>query len=393
MNTLIPEPSRAAAIPPLKRLILIVDDLPDNLQVLAGHLMDAGYEILAANSGARALALVRNRKPDLILLDIMMPGMDGFEVCEALKADPESQQIPVIFITARTETEDIVRGLEKGAVDYVTKPFKPAELLARVRTHLELKSTRDMCVTYNQQLHRITQHTQRLNEDKNRFLSIVSHDIRGAFGNVVSVSRMLTEPSSELEGNEATRLLNDIGIEAEHMIALAQNLLNIDAIERQQIDLRRERVEVDGLQEFSLQSHQMAIRSKNLDLRVNPTDLLVAGDLTACRQIINNLLSNAVKYSPEGSVIWIEASSDRDNQVRITVRDHGPGLSAEDQKKLFIPFTRLNSKTGPTEHSVGLGLSIVKLMTQAMGGSVTCQSEAGKGASFSVALPAWPPSA
>ncbi len=389
MNPAIAESNFPTTLPPIKRLILIVDDLPDNLQVLAGHLTDAGYEILAANSGPRALALVANRKPDLILLDIMMPGMDGFEVCRALKADPESEHIPVIFITARTETEDIVEGLEKGAVDYVTKPFKPAELLARVRTHIELKSARDMCLTYNKQLHRITRHMRRLNEDKNRFLSIVSHDIRGAFGNVVSVSRLLTEESPDLGETDAERLLTDIGIEAEHMIALAQNLLNIDDIERQQITLRRECVEMNALQEFAIQSHQMAIRSKNLEVIARETDLNIAGDLTACRQILNNLLSNAIKYSPDNSTIWIEASRERDDRARITVRDRGPGLSAEDQKKLFIPFTRLNSKAGPYEHSVGLGLSIVKLMTLAMGGTVACQSEIGKGAAFSVTIPLW----
>lgn len=371
-----------------KRLILIVDDLPDNLQVLAGHLTDAGYEILAANSGPRALALVRNRIPDLILLDIMMPGMDGFQVCEALKADPDSAEIPVIFITARTETEDIVEGLAKGAVDYVTKPFKPAELLARVRTHIELKSVRDMCHTYNKQLQRITRHMTRMNEDKNRFLGIVSHDIRGAFANVVSVSRLLTEFESTLEENEAGRLLTDIGLEAEHMIALAQNLLNIDAIERQQISLRQEPVETRALLEFALQSHQMAIRSKNLNVQMLTGEFLIKGDLTACRQVLNNLLSNAVKYSPNDSRIWLEASINPENRVILTVRDQGPGISLEDQKKLFTPFTRLNSKIGRYEHSVGLGLSIVKLMTHAMGGTVSCQSFPGQGATFSVTLPA-----
>jgi len=388
-NSVKPEDS-THTLPPLKRLILIVDDLPDNLQVLAGHLTDAGYEILAANSGPRALALVRNRIPDLILLDIMMPGMDGFQVCEALKADPDSAEIPVIFITARTETEDIVEGLEKGAVDYVTKPFKPAELLARVRTHIELKSVRDMCQTYNKQLQRITRHMTRLNEDKNRFLGIVSHDIRGAFANVVSVSRLLTEFEETLEENEAGRLLTDIGLEAEHMIALAQNLLNIDAIERQQISLRQEQVETRALLEFALQSHQMAIRAKNLNVQMRTGDHLIQGDLTACRQILNNLLSNAIKYSSDNSKIWLESTVNTEQQVVVTVRDQGQGISEEDQKKLFTPFTRLNSKIGPYEHSVGLGLSIVKLMTQAMGGTVICQSEAGRGATFSVMLPVWP---
>ncbi len=348
--------------------------------------MEAGFEVIAANNGPRALALVRNRKPDLILLDIMMPDMDGYAVCREFKADPESEAIPVIFITARTETEDIVHGFQVGAVDYVTKPFKVPELLARVRTHIELKASRDLFLTYSEQLKRISAHLRRLNEDKNRFLSIVSHDIRGAFGNVVSVSRLLTDMGGVKE-SEATQLLTDIGIEAEHMISLAQNLLNIDAIERQEVVLKKERVDTRGLLEFSMQAHQMAAQAKRLKFHLECDDAAIAGDLTACRQIVTNLVSNAVKYCPAESEVWLSAKGDGKGYVDIAVRDEGPGLSSEDQKKLFQPFTRLNTKTGIADHSVGLGLSIVKLMTEGMGGTIMCESELGKGATFIVKLP------
>jgi len=369
-----------------KRLIMIVDDLPDNLQVLASYLSEDGYEILAAGSGARALALVRNRKPDLVLLDIMMPEMDGFAVCRALKADTDTSDIPVIFITARTETDDVVQGLRLGAVDYVTKPFKPAELLARVRTHLELKTSRDLLATYNKQLERISTHLRRLNEDKNRFLSIVSHDIRGAFGNVVSVSRILTD-EADIDDHEAGQLLADIGIEAEHMIALAENLLNIDAIERREVQLKREPVEVKGLIDFAIQSHQMAARSKNLEILTRCDSSAIRGDLTACRQVLTNMVSNAVKYSPHDSKIRIEALAEGKGFVRLSVSDEGPGISEEEQKKLFLPFSKLKRKARSKEHSVGLGLSIVKLMTEGMEGSVHCESRLGQGATFFVLLP------
>ncbi len=370
-----------------QRLILIVDDLPENLQVLTGHLKAEGYEVLAANSGPRALALVQNKKPDLILLDIMMPGMDGYEVCRELKKDAHSGDIPVIFITARTETDDVLEGFKLGAVDYVTKPFKSAELIARVRTHLELKSSRDLFAAYNRQLERISRHLRRLNEDKNRFLSIVSHDIRGAFGNVVSVSRMLTD-ETEVNGAEASQLLADIGIEAEHMIALAENLLNIDAIERREIRLASERVESRPLLDFAEQAHQLAARSKNLTFAVSGDHTAIRGDLTACRQIFTNLVSNAVTFSPEGGAVFLEARKASENMVEISVRDEGPGISEEDQKKLFKPFTRLSSKTASLEHSVGLGLSIVKLMAEGMGGTARCESTPGQGATFLVTLPA-----
>jgi signal transduction histidine kinase len=381
-------PPEVSAGPTRKRLILIVDDVPENLQVLAGHLTEAGHEILAASSGPRAIALVRNRKPDLILLDIMMPGMDGLAVCRVLKSESDSADIPIIFITARTDTEDIVHGFELGAVDYITKPFKPAELVARVRTHLELKSARDLLYTYNRQLQRISKHLRRMNEDKNRFLGIVSHDIRGAFGNVVSVSRLLADEMGEPE-DEAGQLLRDIGVEAEHMIALAQNLLNIDALERGSLNLKVERVESRDVMDFALNAHQMAARTKHLDCRISTDSSHIRGDLTACRQIFTNLVSNAVKYSPNGSHIWLQASWQEDGRVRLSVRDEGPGLSAEDQKKLFRPFTRLSSKAMGNEHSVGLGLCIVKLMVDSMGGEILCESRLGEGTTFTVLLPAW----
>ena len=386
MNTYLDESTLADS--KAKRLVLIVDDNADNLQVLAGHLTEAGYEVLAANNGPRALALVVNRKPDLILLDILMPGMDGFAVCRALKGDPETSDIPVIFITAaRTDTNDVVEGFQLGAVDYVTKPFKSLELLARVRTHIDLKLARDLILAYNRRLRKLSDHLQKLNTDKNRFLGIVSHDIRGAFSNVVSVSRMLTD-GDPVEDRERAGFLTDVGIESEHMITLAQNLLNLDAIEREDVHPVSERVDTHPLIEFVLQSHKLSTRAKRIGFVVESDDVPVRGDLTSCRQVLTNLVSNAVKYSPPGTTIRITSRRDG-SVVRISVRDEGPGLSADDQENLFTPYTRLTSKATANEHSVGLGLSIVKLMIEAMGGQVTCESQLGHGAVFSAVLPVW----
>lgn len=373
-------------IEPTQRLILIVDDLPENLQVLAGSLKTEGYEILAANNGPRALALVRNRKPDLILLDIMMPDMDGFAVCQKLKEDPESADIPIIFLTARNETKDLLQGFEMGAVDYVTKPFKTPELLARVRTHLELKHSRDLFATYNRQLEKISAHLRKLNEDKNRFLSIVSHDIRGAFGNVVWISRLLAEERA-IDAKNASELFSDIGIEAEHMISLAENLLNIDAIERREVKLHREPVEAGPLLEFAVQAHQLAAAMKHLKIAIESDDSKILGDLTACRQVLTNLVSNAVKFSPQEGTVELKIKAENDTTVRVSIKDEGPGLTEEDQRKLFQPFTRLSNNAGSHTHSVGLGLSIVKLMAEGMGGTVGSESTPGAGATFYALLP------
>lgn len=389
MNTIPSSPATAdvAATQPFrKRLILIVDDHAENLQVLAGHLKEQGHEVLAANNGPRAIALFRNKKPDLILLDIMMPEMDGFEVCRLIKEDNDSADIPIIFLTARTETEDIVKGFHAGAVDYITKPFKPTELLARVKTHLELKSSRDLISAYNRQLERITSRLRKLNEDKNRFLGIVSHDIRGAFGNVISVARLLTDDVEAPSEAEAAEFLREIGVEAEHMIALAENLLNIDAIERKTVRLRVEDVEVEPLISFAVNTHRMAAKIKEIDFQIDCSQPLIVGDLTGCRQLLSNLISNAVKFSHAGDQVRICAEADGDN-VKLSVSDDGPGISEFDQTQLFQPYTRLGNRGSGSSHSIGLGLSIVKLMVDAMGGSASCQSVLGEGTTFTVRLP------
>lgn len=377
--------SGSAEQPTRKHLVLIVDDVAENLQVLAGYLAEMGCEVMPANNGPRALALVRNRMPDLILLDINMPEMDGLEVCRRLKEDSLTRGVPVIFLTARTDSTDIVHGFEAGAVDYITKPFKAAELKARVRTQLDLKSSRDLLQSMNKELLRLNEHLKKVNEEKNRFLGIVSHDIRGAFANVVSVTNLLTDPDPVDPDTELT-LLRQLGLEAEHMIALAQNLLQIDVIERMDFRLNAEAVDASDVMEFALHAHRMAATAKSIEIRMEAEKLAVRGDRMACRQILANLVSNAVKYSPPGSVVTLRLY-ERDGKAVFAVGDLGPGISEADQVRIFQPYVRLGNQPSGKEHSVGLGLAIVKRMVEHMGGSITIQSAPGQGSTFFVVLP------
>lgn len=369
-----------------KRVILVVDDSPENILVLVGHLREAGYDVISAPNGPRALELVRHRVPDLVLLDIMMPVMDGFKVCEEMKADPIIRDVPVIFVTARAHTDDVVHGLHVGAVDYITKPINSQELLARVRTHVELKVSRDLLLTYNNQLQRITSHLRRLNENKNKLLGIISHDIRGAFSNVVSVANLLTGDEA-VPKDEASELISALGIEAEYMIALAENLLNVDAIERRSIQLKSERVEVAALMDFAIHTHHVAAQAKRLTFDISADNSIIFGDLLACRQILANLLSNAIKYSHPGGKIWLSGNKIEPGRIILSVQDQGPGISIEDQAKLFTPFTRLAQNSVTYEHSIGLGLSIVKFMAEEMHGEAECISSPGEGSLFRVTLP------
>ena len=385
-------PSLASTAGLAKSLILVVDDISKNLQVVGTLLRREGYRIVAATSGAQALERLAAETPDLILLDLMMPEMDGLEVCRRLKAAPLTQPIPVIFLTASNEMEHLVKGFEAGAVDYVTKPFNPPELLARVRTHLELKHARDTIVRYGQEL-------GRLNEEKNEFMGIAAHDLRNPLSAVKGYSEMLVEDAQTLAQGVVPDLLpctkeleataRQIGETAARMAEMVQNLLDVNAIERGEMKLKLAPADLCPVlnQVIETQRPRAAAKQQTIHLESQAAPVMVFIDASVTVQILENLVSNAVKYSPPGKQIFVRLKK-APKGVRVEVQDQGPGLSAEDQQKLFGKFARLSAKPTGGEHSTGLGLSIVKKMVETMNGQVWCESELGKGAAFVVQLPA-----
>ena len=377
-----PPPATTAASD--KSLILVVDDISKNLQVVGTLLRRENYRVVPATSGAQALERVRADPPDLILLDLMMPEMDGLEVCRRLKAEPLTQRIPVIFLTASNEMEHLVQGFEMGAVDYVTKPFNPPELLARVRTHLELKHARERL--------------REMNEEKNEFMGIVAHDLRNPLGAITGYAEMVLEelaslppPSEEkfaCSVREATQCTGRIWDASRRMAGMVQNLLDANRIERGEMKLNRTPTELAALVSSVVETQQPRATAKQQTIHLQnetaPVNVIV--DSNVMVQVLENLVSNAVKYSPPGKNIFVRLKKEA-GAVRCEVQDEGPGLSAEDQKKLFGKFARLSAKPTGGEHSTGLGLSIVKKMVEAMNGKVWCESEPGEGALFVVQLP------
>jgi two-component system, sensor histidine kinase and response regulator len=379
--------------PPLiKSRLLVVDDIAKNLQVVGTVLLNQGYEVMPAASGAAALKCVRTRLPDLILLDLMMPEMDGLEVCRRLKADPLTQPIPVIFLTASNEMEHLVQGFAVGALDYVTKPFNPPELLARVKTHLELKHARDTIVRYGLEL-------SRLNEEKNEFMGIAAHDLRNPLGAITGYAEILIEEMESLQPSvpepgaravrEAGECAGRIRETSRRMAEMVQNLLDANRIERGEMQLNLAPLDLSQAVAAVLETQRSraAAKQQTLHWRNEAGSVSVLADATVLTQVIENLVSNAVKYSPTGKNIYVRLRRSPEG-TRCEVQDEGPGLSAEDQKKLFGKFARLSAKPTGGEHSTGLGLSIVKKMVEAMNGKVWCESELGKGATFIVEFPA-----
>jgi two-component system sensor histidine kinase/response regulator len=356
-----------------KPRILVVDDVMQNLQVVGTMLRNEGYDVMPAASGPQALERMRVRTPDLILLDLMMPEIDGLEVCRRLKADPETQQIPIIFLTASNEMEHLVKGFEVGAVDYVTKPFNGAELLARVRTHLELKLARERL--------------REMNDEKNEFMGIVAHDLRNPLGAIQGYSEMIID-DREMSRAEIDACVSRILETARRMSDMVRNLLDTNRIERGDMKVSLTAVDLGPLAKKLTESYhpRAAAKQQNLCLQQDTGPLVALADPNQIIQVLENLISNAVKYSPHGKEILVRVGR-ADGMVRCEVTDQGPGLSAEDQKKLFGKFARLSAKPTGGEHATGLGLSIVKRMVEAMNGRVWCESEPGHGATFIVALP------
>jgi two-component system, sensor histidine kinase and response regulator len=362
-------------------VILVVDDVPQNIQVVGTMLREAGYSIMPAVSGPAALQRVQKKRPDLILLDLMMPEMDGLEVCRSLRADAGTRQIPIIFLTASNEMEHLVQGLQAGAVDYVTKPFNPPELLARVRTHLELKHSRDVIVRYSQAL-------RALNDEKNEFLGIAAHDLRNPLGAVRGYAELLLEEPG-MSRAEQEQLFLRIQDASARMAEMVQNLLDANRIERGEMKLNLGRIDLVSLLASVIEGQRSRARAKDQAISFGHGEVPVTAlaDSSVAVQVFENLLSNAIKYSPPGKAITVRLRGEA-GSVRCEVQDEGPGLSAEDQKRLFGKFARLSAKPTGGEQATGLGLSIVKRMVEAMNGKVWCESEPGKGAVFCVTLPA-----
>lgn len=357
--------------------ILVIDDQELNIRVVGTVLTMMGFEIVAAISAEQALKRLAARTPDLILLDILMPDMNGLELCRLLKAEPRWADIPVIFLSAADDKNLIVEALECGGVDYVTKPFNKAELLSRVRTHLALKKARD--------------DLRRLAEDKDELLGILAHDLNNHLAGMKLSATVLAHRATALPPPCGT-LVENISNSTDRMLAFVREFLANQSAER--LPIQPEPVDLVALMADVAESHQLAAEAKkiNLTAALHAEPVIVQADTEALSQVLDNLVSNAIKFSPSGRTVTVSVGSPTAGFGQCTVRDEGPGFSAEDQQKMFSRYGRLSARPTGGEPSTGLGLSIVKRLLNAMDGRITLESAPGEGAHFSILLPLISPS-
>ena len=355
-------------------VVLVVDDVERNLQIVGELLTQQRYEVMLATSGESALERVKARKPDLILLDVMMPGIDGIEVCRRLQADPTTADIPIIFVTAAHDSELAVKGLNEGGVDYVTKPFHAPELLARVATHVELKQARDL--------------SRRIIAEKNDLMAAVAHDLKNPLSSIRLAGRSLRTGLKDDPRSELT----DIIVEScEELLGLIEERLSRNAREAAIAKLHLSPIDLrEALKAVVAQNHPAA-HAKDIALDLDwpgKTQVKVMADFYALTQVLDNLVSNAIKFSPAGKAVRVElGGSSKPDLVRVKVIDHGPGCSQQDRENLFKPYQRLSAKPTGGESSTGLGLSIAKDMVTKMKGHIDCEDTPGGGATFWIELP------
>jgi signal transduction histidine kinase len=358
--------------------ILIVDDTPINLRVIVESLEGQGYQIVVATRGEEALKRANYVQPDLILLDVMMPDLNGFEICRRLKAQAGTRDIPVIFMTSLASVDDKVTGFSVGAIDYVTKPLHVEEVRARIDTHLGLRAMQ-------KELQRQAAQLKAANEELEAFAYSVSHDLRAPLRAINGFTQILTERCSDSLSLEGLECLNKVQFASKRMDVLIQDLLAYARTGRGAV--RAIPVPLPPLVEEIECTFGERLAAANAHLQVSQPLATPLGDPTMIEQILANLLDNALKYRRRDAVPELKLSATAMGEhVLIQLADNGIGMPAEYQQKIFQVFQRLHH-----EHEypgTGIGLAIVDKAARAMGGEVSVASSPGQGSTFSVRLPA-----
>jgi len=356
----------------LKNRILIVDDNPNNLKVVAGVLKENGYDFRMAKSGKLALDILERTKPDLILLDIQMPEMDGFETCKRIKEDVSNAMIPIIYLTANTDSKSIEKAFNSGGVDYITKPFNPVELLARIKTHIKLKKQ-----TEELELESVT---------KDKFFSIISHDLKNPIASVIGFSELLKDEHKTYTPEKIESYASLIYKSATFTLDLLQNLLEWSRIQTGSIKPVKKYFILSDLLTKMVEGHEAQALAKKLVFKTDYKDkILVHADPKMVATIVRNLISNAIKFTPEGKTITISAKENiLDNKMVIEtiIKDTGVGISEENILKLFKIESNYKSLGTNNEKGTGLGLILSKEFIYKNNGTIRAESKENEGSSF-----------
>ncbi|MCI0418795.1 MAG: hybrid sensor histidine kinase/response regulator [Acidobacteria bacterium] len=382
-----------------RQKILVVDDNPKN-RAICEEIFQDDFDLIHAEDGLVALHLIRERQPDVVLLDVMMPGINGYEVCQRIKTDTATGHIPVIIVSAKGQTDEIIEGFDSRADDYIVKPFVNSELRARVTATLRLKQAQDELQQANRKLQ---EHSRKLEEANERlkeldrikagFTAMLVHDLRSPLS-VVQVTLQMLESDALVSQSEYQTLIRESLASCNDLFELTSDLMEIFRSESTTMVLSLSRMSLPRLVEEPFRQATVLAKKKDvsLDLRLPEESPVIRADSYKLQRALTNLLSNAVKFTPRGGTIGLHVAllespggEEASPGVLIDVIDSGDGIPPHDLPFIFDPYYQANTKNSGM--GSGLGLAIVKRIVAAHGGEVTVKSKLGQGSRFSIKLP------
>lgn len=375
--------------------ILIVDDLVENIEVLGTLIRKNKYKVAVAMNGEDAIKVTKKILPDLILLDIAMPGKDGFSVCKTLKSDPLTESIPIIFLTAKVESEDVVAGFSIGAVDYITKPFKSAELLMRIKTHLTIKNLQNELRLANETLeNKVIERTRELEKAKEKaelsdnikseFLSQISHEIRTPLNAVINSAGLIETEMEEKIDDYLKPIFESLKKGSHRIIRTIDLILNMAQLHTNSYELKNEKIDVAEILLLTAAKYKTPAKEKNLALNINCLikDAFVTADYYAVEEIFQQLLDNAVNFTQKGSITV--SMQETEKEYTASIQDTGVGISDDYLTHLFTVFSQEEGGYTRKFEGNGLGLALTKKYCSLIHASIAVESKKDIGSKFSV---------
>lgn len=368
-------------INPSEYKILIVDDVMSNVLLLKVLLTNEKFAIATASNGRQALEQVEKENPDLVLLDVMMPDMSGFEVAQHLKSNPNTADIPIIFLTALNSTADIVKGFQVGANDFISKPFNKEELIIRVTHQISLVAAKRLILSKTEEL-------QRTIAGRDKLYSVIAHDLRSPMGSIKMVLNMLIlNLPSEKIGAEMYELLTMANQTTEDVFSLLDNLLEWTKSQIGKLNVVYQDVDLVEVTDGVIEIFSMVASLKKIRIHeMKPEKMMVNADIDMLKTVVRNLLSNAIKFSKENSEVLVKME-EVDGMAVVSVQDYGCGISEEGQKKLLHTDTHFSTFGTNNEEGSGLGLLLCKDFVVKNGGKLWFTSKEGEGSIFSFSIP------
>jgi len=368
-------------------VVLIIDDNLTNLKILMDSLSESGLKVIISEDGESGIRRAIRVKPDVILLDIMMPGIDGFETCDRLKANNITKDIPVIFMTALNNTVDIIRGFRVGAVDYITKPYQQEEVMVRIQTHLTIQNQQKELARLNNQLSEVNQNLIQSNAEKDRFMSIISHDLRGVFNPLLISIDVLIKLINKSGQLQLIDFAENVLKSANNAYKLLENLLTWSKIQREGMTLHAGQLSLYNIVNETISLLEENARIKKIALNNTLSENCSAyADGNMIQTIIRNLISNAIKFTHPGGRIDIFETCESDS-IKLSIKDSGVGIRDTDLDKLFRIDKKFKEKGTAGEIGTGLGLILCKDLIEKNNGSISVTSTVNLGSTFTIVIP------